>query len=77
MTYYTLEAVDRLIDRYIERDGVMVTVEEGTLGYGTTLLTGENLKTAVIQERYLNEWSSGHTVRFYNKLPKKYAGAML
>jgi hypothetical protein len=33
------------------------------------------LKACVIQERYLNPWSSGHSVRFYNELPKKYAKA--
>jgi hypothetical protein len=76
MKYYTLEAIDKLIDRYTALDGIVVTVEEGSLGYGTTLLTGENLKTAIIQERFLNSWSSTHTVRFYNDIPKKYKEAI-
>jgi hypothetical protein len=74
MTTYTLEAVQELIQRYYKKDPEMEMTEvvEGALGYGTTILQGEGLKTAVIQERYLNEWSSAHTIRMYNKIPKKY-----
>lgn len=72
MSIYTLQAVDNLIERYINRGGEIVTITDGVLGYGTTLLVGDNLKTIVIQEKYLNEWSSGHTIRTYNVTPKKY-----
>lgn len=71
-TWYTLEACENLMDNYIKRGGEVITVEEGTLGLGTVICYGGNLKTSVIQERYLNEWSSGHTIRMYNKMPKKY-----
>lgn len=73
MTLYTLSSIDKLINRYLEKGGAMVTVVEGSLGYGTTLLHGDGLKTAVIQERYLNAWSSGHSVRLYNQTPAKYS----
>lgn len=72
MKYYSLDAIDRLIARYEENGGQVRTITEGVLGWGTTILYGDNLKTAVIQERYLNEWSSTHTVRFYNLIPAKY-----
>ncbi len=36
------------------------------------ILFGEGLKTTIINEVYLNCWSSGHTIRVYNKMPKKY-----
>jgi hypothetical protein len=73
MTHYTLKAVEDLINRYVERGGeVAIEIVEGSLGYGTTICFGDGLKTAVIQERFQNEWSSTHTITMYNKLPKKY-----
>lgn len=72
MKLYTCSAIDELVDKYIERGGFVAEVIEGTLGWGTTLMYGEGLKTCVVQEVYLNEWSSAHKVRFYNTMPKKY-----
>lgn len=69
---YTCTAVQNLIGRYIDKGGESVTIQEGTLGYGKMILFGEGLKTAIIEEVSLNEWSSGHKVRFYNKTPAKY-----
>ena len=72
---YTLKAIDNLISHYLDKGGELVTVHEGSLGYGTTLLIANGLKTAVIKEKHLNEWSSGHTVRLYNVTPKIYQNA--
>lgn len=72
-TTYTLTACENLIQKFIDNGGEIVTLEEGCLGYGLTVCYGEGLKTAIIREVYLNEWSSGHTIRMYNKMPKKYA----
>jgi hypothetical protein len=73
MKHYTLSAVEDLINRYVERGGeVAIEIITGNLGYGTTICFGDGLKTAVIQERFQNEWSSTHTITMYNKLPKKY-----
>jgi len=73
MKHYRLSAVEDLINRYVERGGeVAIEIVEGSLGYGTTICFGDGLKTAVIQERFQNEWSSTHTITMYNKLPKKY-----
>ena len=73
MTHYRLSAVEDLINRYIERGGeVAIEIVEGSLGYGTTICFGDGLKTAVIQERFENAWSSTHTIIMYNKMPKKY-----
>ena len=71
-TFYSINSIETLIGRYIERGGQVITAIEGSLGYGTTILHGEGLKTAIIQEHYINEWSSGNTVRMYNKTPAKY-----
>ena len=69
---YALSAVRQTIDAWIEAGGQIDTVEEGTLGWGLTICHGEGLRTAIIKEVPLNEWSSAHTIRIYNKMPKKY-----
>lgn len=76
MTTYTLKSVENLIERYINKGGEVVTLSCGVLGYGTTLLIGKGLKTIVITERYVSDWSSTHTIRKYNKTPKKYLKAL-
>lgn len=74
MSIYSCRAVENLINEYREKDGEFFQIEEGSLGWGFCILydwTG-HLKTYIINEVYLNEWSSGHKVRAYNKIPKKY-----
>ena len=65
-------SIEEIIKKYAEKDGNIITLEEGGVGYGLTVCYGENLKTCVITEVYLNSWCSGHKVRFYNEMPKKY-----
>ena len=69
---YTCDAVASVIDKYVEMGGEVCTLEEGVLGYGLTVCFGDGLKTCVITEVPLNCWSSGHKVRFYNEMPRKY-----
>lgn len=69
---YSLAACEDLMQRYAEKGGECKTIEEGTLGIGMVICFGDGLKTAIIREVYLNEWSSGHTIRMYNKMPEKY-----
>lgn len=69
---YTLEACEELMEYYAELGGDVVTVQEGSLGLGVVVCMAEGRKTAIIKEVYLNPWSSGHTIRLYNKTPKKY-----
>lgn len=71
-TTYTLSACEELINRYIDNGGEVYTLEEGVLGLGLTVCFGEGLKTAIITERYVSPWVSTHTIRMYNKMPKKY-----
>ena len=75
MKLYTSTYVDKLIANYLERGGELRTLSVGVLGHGHIVLTGEGLKTAVIKEVYINEWSSAHKVRFYNETPAKYLAA--
>lgn len=77
---YTLEACEDFISRYESMGGRAVTVEEGVLGLGTVVLDGRGtdpaLRSFIIREVYVNEWVSGHTVRGYRVLPKKWAEAV-
>ena len=71
MKLYSLEAVDQLIARYIEKGGEVITTREGAL-LDDYVLQGEGLKTIVIQSKFLNSWSSAYAIRKYNKTPEKY-----
>ena len=70
---YSCVAVEKLIERYTNKGGEVTEIEEGVLGYGLLMLHGEGLKTTIVKEVPLNCWSSAHTIRTYNKCPKKYA----
>lgn len=73
-TLYTCNAVETLEKQYQKIDGYTIyTLEEGVLGYGLMVLTAPGYKTAIVSEQYMNEWSSAHKVRMYNRCPEKYA----
>lgn len=75
MTYRSFEYINNLINKYLNAGGEVATLQEGSLGYGTMLLYAPKeakLRTFIIQERFLNEWSSTHTIRGYNNIPDKY-----
>ena len=74
MNLYSCETVSDLLCRYIDAGGEVYEMREGVLGHGDLLLYDlcGNLKTYVIREVALNDWSSGHTIRSYNKMPAKY-----
>lgn len=71
---YTSSSVEKLINDYLDAGGELLQIEEGTLGHGYALLydEGGHLRFFVIKEVYINEWTSGHKVRGYNKIPAKY-----
>lgn len=74
-TYYNigLHECESLINNYINAGGEAYNVSDGVLGLGTVVLKGAQ-RAFVIEEYYLNEWSSGHRIKVYydGKLPKKY-----
>ena len=72
MKLYTIEAIDKLKDKYIQKGGEVIVVDQGSLVEGLVVCFGDGLKTCIIQEKYLNAWSSGQTIKLYNKTPKKY-----
>lgn len=76
---YSLKACEDLITKYVHQfNGQCTTIREGVLGLGTILLHGApGKKTILINEIYLNAWSSGHKIRMYNRMPKKYSKLLL
>lgn len=72
MKLYANNVVEDIINKYIQKEGEILEVVEGCLGHGTTICMGDGLKYTVINEVFLNSWSSAHTILMYNKLPKKY-----
>lgn len=73
---YDCDSISQLIELYCSKGGVAYTIDEGVLGHGTLVLSAPKCKYCIIKEVYLNEWSSGHKVRFYNELPKKWEQAI-
>lgn len=74
---YGCDAIAKLIADTADIGYECVEIEEGTLGYGYLVLIapecpqeGYYYKNFIIQEVYLNEWSSAHKVRTCRKLSK-------
>ena len=67
---YSTSAVSQAIELLENRGYDIVTVQEGTLGWGHVIALSPDDKhyNVEIQEVYLNEWSSGHTIRNFDKI---------
>ena len=78
MKNYTLKSCEDLIERYLnEYKGELFQLEDGVLGLGKIVLhNAKGYKSVIITEFFINSWASGHSVRKYNKLPKKYENLM-
>lgn len=78
MKNYSLKSCQSLIDKYVnDYKGEATTLSEGCLGLGTILLhSAIGKKSILITEYFITSWTSGHKVRMYNKLPKKYESAL-
>lgn len=69
----SLQYCESLIANSAINECEVTTIEEGCLGLGKVVIDGgEKYYSYVITETYINEWSSGHKVRKYRTLPKKY-----
>lgn len=69
-TLFNCHDVEKLVQKYYNKGGDVLKID-GCL-VDNYICFGENLKTAIIKEVYLNEWSSANSVVLYNKTPKKY-----
>lgn len=70
MSVYSYEVAKNIIDKYYDKGGIVEKID-GCL-VDNYICYGDGLKTTIIKEKYLNEWSSGVTIRMYNKTPAKY-----
>ena len=70
---YCLSVVEALMQKCADLGYEFIEIEEGVLGYGHMILLSHDpdYMNVEIQERYLNEWSSGHYVRKFNKISKR------
>lgn len=71
MTLYTQEAVNNILNAYSKKSNYDIIKFDGSL-LDNYIVFGDNLKTTIIKEIYLNEWSSAYSIRMYNKTPQKY-----
>lgn len=75
---YTItgEQIRQMIADYTNAGGEVLTASEGVLGWGTLLFsstTNKKLPEFVVQERYLNDWSSEHIcTKYLHGIPQKY-----
>ena len=75
MKTYSTSTITKAIE-FLENKGYeIVNVEEGTLGHGHVIAIAPDAShyNVEIQEVYLNEWSSGHTVRNFGKISARIA----
>ncbi len=70
---YSCIAVENLMQRAVDLDYEIIEIDEGSLGYGHMILLShqEGYANVEICERYLNEWSSAHTIRKFSKISKR------
>ena len=70
---YNLSTVEALMQKCMDLDYEFIEIEEGTLGYGHMILLSydDRYMNVEVTEVYLNEWSSGHNIRKFNKISKR------
>ena len=71
MKIYTSGVISKYL-AIVEENGHEIYFIPGSLVDNWIVLPTDKYKGAIIKECYLNPWSSGQTVRKYNKLPAKY-----
>lgn len=67
--YSNLE--NEIINYYETHENAQCYIITGCL-LDNYILISSNGTCAIVKERYVNCWTSGHTFRKYNQLPKKY-----
>ena len=74
MNLYTCTSIDNFISKYMEKGGTAYRIDEGVLTSGDWILFDirGKLKSCIIKEVYINDWSSAQSLRKYKKLPEKY-----
>ena len=75
MKMYSTNAAQQAIDFLAERGYEIITVDEGCLGLGHVICLSPDDKhyNVEIREKYLNCWSSAHTIRNFYKISGRIA----
>lgn len=71
MEIYSYAVVKKIREKLAEHSGVFVYEIPGGL-VDNYIMGADGCYTFIIREKYLNEWSSGVTIRKYRKIPEKY-----
>lgn len=71
--YYSTSAAEQAINILADRGYEIITIDEGCLGVGHVIALAPDGKhyNVEIQEVALNCWSSGHTIRNFDKISKR------
>ena len=70
---YNFRQIDKFLDKYSKfENSEIIQIKEGILGSGDWICIAPGKKTAIIKEIFVNGWNSTHTLKLYNKTPKKY-----
>lgn len=72
INYYTASAIQDLLSQLTAIGYQIVTLQEGTLGYGRTIALAPDDRhyNYLVREVPFNCWSSAHTVRRMSKISK-------
>ena len=73
MKIYTCKAAEQVIEHLMKIGYEYIQLAEGVLGIGDCVLLSHdpNKYNFLIREKYLNEWSSGQTIRRFAKVSGK------
>ena len=69
---YTASAIENMIEAALEKGYEIITIREGVLGYGKMVFVApDGYYNYIVEEKYINEWSSGHIVSRRKNLSKE------
>ena len=71
MTIYSYKVAEEIREKFLERADAFVYEICGSL-VDNYIMGADGCYTFIVREIYLNEWSSGVTIRKYRKIPAKY-----
>ena len=73
MKTYGVSTINQVTEFLYSQGFDVVTVEDGVLGCGHIICLSPDPRryNVEIQEKALNEWSSGHTIRNFDKISRR------
>lgn len=65
----SFKLIDRIISLAVYFNCDIYQIHDSVIGYGKIVITSGNNTSLVIAEKYLNCWSSTHTITYYTDIP--------